>query len=83
MHAIRKFSLIWCISLTGCVVADMDSSNYDYFPYVQTFQNPQTMGHTNVQNAEMICTSAAWTESFRSIHGITNSFVTVCRPVKQ
>lgn len=49
MHTIRKFSLIWCISLTGCVVADMDSSNYDYFPYVQTFQNPQTMGHTNVQ----------------------------------
>jgi hypothetical protein len=27
----------------------MDSSNYDYFPYVQTFQNPQMMGHTNVQ----------------------------------
>lgn len=49
MHRIRKLSLVFCMVLTGCVVADMDSSNYDYFPYVQTFQKPQTMGHTNVQ----------------------------------
>ena len=49
MQRIRNLSLICCIGLTGCVVADMDSSNYRYFPYVQTFQKPQTMGHTNVQ----------------------------------
>lgn len=49
MHGIRHLSLICCIGLTGCVVADMDSSNYDFFPYVQTFQKPQTMGHTDVQ----------------------------------
>ena len=49
MQRIRKTSLAFCIALTGCVVADMDSSNYRYFPYVQTFQKPQTMGHTNVQ----------------------------------
>ncbi|WP_336194806.1 hypothetical protein [Hafnia paralvei] len=49
MHGIKNLSLICCIGLTGCVVADLDSSNYDYFPYVQTFQKPQTMGHTDVQ----------------------------------
>lgn len=49
MHWIRNLSLICCIGLTGCVVADLDSSNYDYFPYVQTFQKPQAMGHTDVQ----------------------------------
>ncbi|WP_435955393.1 hypothetical protein [Dryocola sp. BD626] len=35
--------------LTGCVVADMDSTNYAYFPYVQTFQKPATLGHTDVE----------------------------------
>ncbi len=49
MQRIRSLSLICCIGLTGCVVADMDSSNYTSFPYVQTFQKPQTMGHTDVQ----------------------------------
>lgn len=49
MRRIKNLSLICCIGLTGCVVADMDSSNYDYFPYIQTFQKPQTMGHTDVQ----------------------------------
>ena len=49
MHKIRTLSLICCFGLTGCVVADMDSSNYDYVPYIQTIQNPRTPGHTNVQ----------------------------------
>ncbi len=49
MLKIRNFALVFCIGLTGCVVADMDSTNYTSFPYVQTFQKPQTLGHTNVQ----------------------------------
>ena len=42
-------SLLCCVALTGCVVADMDSTNYTSFPYVQTFQKPEMPGHTNVQ----------------------------------
>lgn len=34
--------------LTGCVVADMDSSNYDYVPWIQLFQKPDVSGLTNV-----------------------------------
>ncbi|AUO63833.1 hypothetical protein WM46_03175 [Citrobacter freundii complex sp. CFNIH2] len=49
MNKIKKMSLILSFALYGCVVADMDSSNYRYPPYVQTFQKPQSMGHTDVQ----------------------------------
>lgn len=49
MRGIRNLSLVCCMGLTGCVVADMDSTNYTSFPYIQTFQKPETMGHTNVQ----------------------------------
>lgn len=49
MRRIRNLSLIFCFGLTGCVVADMDSSNYRYPPYIQTFQKPQNLGHTDVQ----------------------------------
>lgn len=34
--------------LSGCVVADMDSSNYDYVPWVKVFQKPESSGYTNV-----------------------------------
>ena len=33
--------------LTGCVVADMDSTNHTAVPYAQTFQKPATLGHTD------------------------------------
>ncbi|HFZ1002437.1 TPA: hypothetical protein ACIJRN_000968 [Klebsiella aerogenes] len=35
--------------LTGClgVVADMDSTNYQYVPYIQTLQKADTIGHTD------------------------------------
>ncbi|MEJ5068039.1 hypothetical protein WH292_09165 [Enterobacter sp. MYb186] len=33
--------------LSGCVVADMDSTNHTAFPYSWTFQKPATMGHTD------------------------------------
>jgi hypothetical protein len=35
------------LTLTGCVVADMDSTNHTAFPYAQTFQKPATLGHTD------------------------------------
>ena len=33
--------------LSGCVVADMDSTNHTAFPYSWRFQKPATMGHTD------------------------------------
>lgn len=33
--------------LSGCVVADMDSSNYKYVPWIQLFQKPEASGRTN------------------------------------
>ena len=33
--------------LSGCVVGNMDSSDYQYVPYVQTFQKIGEAGHTN------------------------------------
>ncbi|WP_458043357.1 hypothetical protein [Phytobacter sp. AG2a] len=49
MKRLKSLSLILSFSLYGCVVADMDSSNYTSVPYIQTFQKPQTMGRTDVQ----------------------------------
>ncbi|POP45824.1 hypothetical protein CHU32_08425 [Superficieibacter electus] len=37
----------YALILGGCVVADMDSSNYHYPPYFQTFQKQGQMGHTD------------------------------------
>lgn len=34
-------------NLAGCVVADMDSSNYDFVPYVKTIQKTNSFGHTD------------------------------------
>lgn len=34
--------------LSGCVVTDMDSSNYAYVPWIQVFQKPDASGRTNV-----------------------------------
>ncbi|MCU6678630.1 hypothetical protein [Leclercia tamurae] len=33
--------------LSGCVVADMVSTNHTAFPYSWTFQKPATLGHTD------------------------------------
>ena len=45
----KTLSVIACtFILSGCVVADMDSSNYDYVPWIQVFQKPQASGLTNV-----------------------------------
>lgn len=49
MKMIKKSLILLSFALTGCVVADMNSSNYRYPPYIQTFQKPQNLGHTNVQ----------------------------------
>jgi len=35
------------LNLTGCVVANMDSSDYRYVPYIQTFQKSGQQGHTD------------------------------------
>ena len=35
------------LMLTGCVVPNMDSSNYTSVPYVQLFQKKGQHGHTN------------------------------------
>jgi len=33
--------------LSGCVVGNMDSSDYRYVPYIQTFQKAGQQGHTD------------------------------------
>lgn len=46
---INRVVLASVVMLAGCVVADMDSSNYDYVPWVQVFQKPKASGGlTNV-----------------------------------
>ncbi|MDW3569211.1 hypothetical protein ACOTR2_00440 (plasmid) [Enterobacter asburiae] len=41
------FPLTGIFLLTGCVVADMDSTNYEYVPYIQTIQKAGHIGHTD------------------------------------
>lgn len=74
MIKIDKVSLVIIFSLNGCVVADMDSSNYHFPPYIQTFQKQQTMGHTDVQQRRKDLYSCgvpnsyplhSWDETFR------------------
>lgn len=36
------------LMLTGCVVADLDSSNFRHLPYAHTIQKPGQLGHTDV-----------------------------------
>ncbi|WP_318364510.1 hypothetical protein [Enterobacter sp.] len=36
------------LTLTGCVVADLDSSNFRHPPYAHTIQKPGQLGHTDV-----------------------------------
>lgn len=43
------FFVLSTVSLTGCVVGNMDSSDYEYVNYVQTFQNKESIGHTDPQ----------------------------------
>ena len=50
MEMIKQCLLLSVVLLlTGClrVVADMDSSNYDYVPYVKTIQKKGMTGHTD------------------------------------
>jgi len=35
------------LALTGCVVATYDPSDYDYVPYIQSFQKFGQQGHTD------------------------------------
>ncbi|WES70102.1 hypothetical protein [Superficieibacter sp. HKU1] len=41
------FLLAGMFLLTGCLVTNMDSSNYKFVDYVQTFQKSTTIGHTD------------------------------------
>lgn len=47
MHLRTAILLAGIFSLTGCVVADMDSSNYTYVPWIQVFQKVDSTGQTN------------------------------------
>ena len=43
----KQYILSTVLLLNGCVVADMDSSNYTSVPYVKTFQKADSIGHTD------------------------------------
>ncbi|WPU21676.1 hypothetical protein RI049_16605 [Cedecea neteri] len=43
------FLLAGVMSLTCCAVADMDSSNYHYVPWIQLFQKVDSAGQTNIR----------------------------------
>lgn len=43
----RIVGIFCAMNLTGCVVANMDSSNYTSVPYVKTFQKKGALGHTD------------------------------------
>ena len=47
MRLRNSLLLLAMVNLTGCVVADMDSSNYEYVPYVKTIQKQDRLGHTD------------------------------------
>jgi len=46
---LNDFLLAGTLALTGCVVADMDSSNYKYVPWIQLFQKVDSTGQTNIR----------------------------------
>lgn len=41
--------LAMTLNLTGCVVDNMDSSNYRYVPWIQVFQKVDSTGQTNIR----------------------------------
>jgi len=43
----RLMLVVAALTLTGCVVGNMDSSDYTYVPYIQTFQKAGQQGHTD------------------------------------
>lgn len=47
MRGHRAVVMACFFGLTGCVVADMDASNYDYVPWIKLFQKPDAAGRTN------------------------------------
>lgn len=54
ISALRHFmgvSLVVLLPLlfSGCIVGNMDSSNYAYVPYINTFQKKGTVGHTDTE----------------------------------
>ena len=50
MYARTAVLLAGILHLTGCVVDDMDSSNYNYVPWIQVFQKVDSTGWTNVRD---------------------------------
>lgn len=50
MRFIPGILLAGIFQLTGCVVADMDSSNYRYVPWIQVFQKVDSTGWTNIRD---------------------------------
>lgn len=45
---LNKAVLLLCALLTGCVVADLDSSNFRHPPNAHTIQKPGQLGHADV-----------------------------------
>lgn len=45
---VQRAVLAGVMLLTGCVVADMDSTHYDYVPWIQLFQKQDATGRTSV-----------------------------------
>jgi len=43
----RLMLVVAALTLTGCVVAIYDPSDYEYVPYIQTFQKAGQQGHTD------------------------------------
>ncbi|EGT5710626.1 hypothetical protein AGJ35_05950 [Cronobacter dublinensis subsp. dublinensis] len=50
MYLGTSILLTGILMLTGCVVADMDSSNYRYVPWIQVFQKVDSTGWTNIRD---------------------------------
>ncbi|MGY6029827.1 hypothetical protein [Phytobacter sp. AG2a] len=50
MHFKSGILLAGIMQLSGCVVDDMDSSNYNYVPWIQVFQKVDVTGWTNIRD---------------------------------
>ncbi len=49
IHFRMAVLLAGLVNLTGCVVADMDSSNHTSVPWIQVFQKIDSTGQTNIR----------------------------------
>lgn len=43
----KIFPILFCFMLSGCIVGNMDSTDYQYVRYAQTFQKPGAGGYTD------------------------------------